>query len=323
MAVSTVSTSPYSMFTPYLLRAAQSVQNVATQPFTPYQGERVATTSPLEQRAFNTAANYSLPGEYGTASSAMEQGISGLLSRGQGDNRFSGLSETERQSYMNPYQSSVTDITKREAETEFLKSQAQRRARAAGAGAFGGSRATLLETEADRGYGQLQSDLTTRGLSKAYEDARSLYQQEFQNETGALESAISGGRGLGDLARTMSQDELARVGQMADLGQQQRGVEQAKADAAYSNYLDARDYPMERAKLFATGIGGLSGGTGTQTTQTEDPSTLNTVLGTVATGAGILGNLGGGDAGAGWDFLVREFGPSVEGAWDFFTGFFD
>lgn len=323
MAVSTVSTNPSQMFVPYLLRAAQSVQNVATQPFTPYTGERVATTSPLEQRAFNTAASYNLPEEYGTASSAMEQGIRGLLSRGQGDNRFSELSDQARQQYMNPYQSSVTDIAKREAETEFLKNQSQLRARAAGAGAFGGSRATLLETEANRGYGQLQNDITTKGLMQAYEDAKKLYQQEFQNETGALESAISGARGLGDLARTMSQDELARVGQMAELGQQQRGVEQAKADAAYSNYLDARDYPMERAKLFATGISGLSGGYGTKTEQTPEPSTLNSILGTVATGAGILGDLGDGDAGKGWDFLVREFGPSVEGAWDFFTGFFD
>lgn len=330
MATTTVNTSPIGIFAPYQLSAAQSLQNTALQPYQPYQGQRVAGITPLEGEAFDTAANFQTPTQFGDASRYTTQGIESLLNRGgTAPGTFSGLftpradgsvDASAAQRYFNPYTQSVVDIAKREAQTDFAKQQSQRRARAASAGAFGGSRATLLETEAERAQNQLLSDIQTKGLESAYGNARSLFGEEADRADRANATALQGAQGLASIGSRMSEDERSQVAQQAALGLQQRSQKQAAADAAYGDYLEARDYGLDRAKTFASGIAGLSSGYGTKTETTPDPSTLNTVLGAILTGTSALGALGGsGGASAGWDFLVDDFAPDVV---DFFKGLF-
>lgn len=548
MATSTVTNDPSSLFVPYLGSAAQSLQNVATQPYQPYTGQLNAGTSPLEGQAYNAAGNYQLSPYFGQAAGAMQQGISGLLnstnyrpnqigssytasggpstyqaqnfngsfnpttfssgySAGQigntynptqfnagysgPGNAYSGFgnyqagnigstyqaNQTEggifdsaaAQQYMSPYQQGVTDIAKREANRDFDKQQAQLRARMGAAGAFGGSRATLLETENQRNQNQLLSDLQTRGLQDAYTNAQQMFgadraarlqafglnegarqtesqmgmQAQQANEAARLaganlglnatqanqqalqqagqmglqaqelgdasrryadqsqlsrfqaneaarqqsgqmtldaqrlsdasrqfgagfglesyqanqaakqqqgaqnlqnyqavenarqaqaqlgldaqraseanrlaaaqfgqqgyQAALSGAQGLAGIAANLDQAERARIAQMGELGLQQRQQQQAGLDAAYRQYLDERQYGLDRATTYASGIGNLAGRYGTTTTQAADPSTLNTILGAALTGSSILGELGGDQGAAGGLTFLKDF----------------
>lgn len=81
--------------------------------------------------------------------------------------------------YMSPYMQGVIDISKREAERDYLKQVNALNAKAMSAGAFGGSRQALERSEMQRNYNEQLQDLQVRGLQQAYESGRSQYGQEL------------------------------------------------------------------------------------------------------------------------------------------------
>lgn len=81
--------------------------------------------------------------------------------------------------YMSPYMQGVIDISKREAERDYLKQANALNAKAISAGAFGGSRQALERAEAQRNYNQQLQDMQVKGLQQAYESGRSQYGQEL------------------------------------------------------------------------------------------------------------------------------------------------
>lgn len=83
------------------------------------------------------------------------------------------------QKYMSPYMQGVIDISKREAERDYLKQANALNAKAISAGAFGGSRQALERSEAQRNYNQQLQDMQVKGLQQAYESGRSQYGQEL------------------------------------------------------------------------------------------------------------------------------------------------
>lgn len=270
MATSTTTQSfePSALFAPYLQSSAQSLQNVATQPYQAFQGPRVAGLSPLETQGFNTAANYQLPGQFQTAGNAYNTGINSLFNSAgaapqtyqagsfsagfnpttfssgysgpgsafqnvanfQANQTFGGTFGTpEAQQYMSPYQQGVTDIAKRETERDFQKQQSQLRARMGAAGAFGGSRATLLETENQRNQNQLLSDIQTKGLQDAYTNAQQMFGQDRAARLQAFglnEDARRNAAQLGLGALTAQESARQQAGQMGmeaqRLGEQSR-----------------------------------------------------------------------------------------------------
>ena len=74
-------------------------------------------------------------------------------------------------SRMSPYQQAVIDIQKREALRDAEKLQQQIGASAVGAGAFGGSRESLQQTELARQTGQRLADIQAVGSQQAYQQA--------------------------------------------------------------------------------------------------------------------------------------------------------
>lgn len=146
----------------------------------------------------------------------------------------------DAQEYMNPYQQGVTDIAKREADRTFEKQQTAQRLQAAQRGAFGGSRATLLETEAQRNQNQLLNDIQTKGLQDAYLNAQGQYNTERNRQLQveqAREQANQFGGNLGLQAQT--QNEAARLAG-SQLGLQALTQQEQARQAASTQSLDAQ-----------------------------------------------------------------------------------
>lgn len=88
------------------------------------------------------------------------------------------FSSQDAQRYMNPYQQAVIDIAKREANRAHQKQGVERGLQAAKMGAFGGSRAAIMESEAQRNHNQNMSDVQLKGMHQAYENAQGMFDRD-------------------------------------------------------------------------------------------------------------------------------------------------
>lgn len=154
-------------------------------------------------------------------------------------------------SYMSPYMRQVMDVQKREAIRQSEIAGQADAARAAAAGAFGGSRQAILEAERERNLQQQLGDIEATGMQAAYADAARLAEAQRARELAASGQfgQIAGqagqlGLGRGQLAGTLGglagqraglaglQADIARTrgtlgGQLAGIGGQQVGAGQA------------------------------------------------------------------------------------------------
>lgn len=355
-----VSTPDY--LRPYYDRSINRAESAATEAYKPYTGQLVAGLSPLETQSMNSAAGLQLPGQFTSAGNIYNRAAEGLgsvanyqpttFSSGyQAQQTTGGVFDSgAAQQYMNPFIQNVLDIQKREAERDFGKQQSQLRARAGAAGAFGGSRATLLETENQRNQNQLLSDIQERGLASAFTNAQDAFERDRQARLNAfqaneaarqaagtlgldaqrltessrqfgaqraqegLEGMLRAGQGLASLGQTIGQESRANIGTQAALGQQAREQQQAGLTAQYQQFLEERGYPMQQAKQFAEILGNLGSGQRVTSTTTPSASNLNQLLGALATGTGILGEIGGvGGAQAGLSSLIGGLGSLFGG----------
>jgi hypothetical protein len=80
--------------------------------------------------------------------------------------------------YMNPYLQQALDPQLREASKQASMSRMADAARLSQAGAFGGSRQAIMESEGSRNMLNNMADITGRGYSQAYQQASSLFGQE-------------------------------------------------------------------------------------------------------------------------------------------------
>jgi hypothetical protein len=154
---------------------------------------------------------------------------------------------------MSPYQEAVIDPALRGIqERQDIAQQAAQEA-AIKAGAFGGSRGTLLETEAQRPYIQQAADTEAALRQAGFEQAaqRAAQQQGFQAGL------------LGDLYS----QQLQGLGMLSGIGGQQQALQQQALSAARGEFERALEYETQQYKpgtaeqlqSAATTIGALMG----------------------------------------------------------------
>lgn len=84
----------------------------------------------------------------------------------------------QMQDYMSPYMQGVVERQKQGAVQDYMKQLPGMGAAAARAGARGGTRASLLQAEAQRGLAQRMGDIEAQGLQSAYQQASSQFGQD-------------------------------------------------------------------------------------------------------------------------------------------------
>jgi hypothetical protein len=211
--------------------------------FTPYSGDLAAGASNLQNQAF--------------------QGIAGLTTPTKGPMDI--FTADRAVQYANPFVSNVVNPQLREAQRQADIQRIANAKNLVGAGAFGGSRQAIMESEGNRNLQTLMSDITGKGYQQAFENA----QQQFERDRGY---------GLEALGRQMAG------------GEAQRGIEQQGLSADYEQYMRQFNYPKEQLQLQSELLKNIpERALTTQNTYGIAPSTLSKLLGA---GSGILGLLG-------------------------------
>ncbi len=213
-------------------------EGIANQPYTPYPYERIAGFTPGQDQVSQNALGLQNPNQFafgsGLAAAAgqqsLNQGTQGFapgqfnaqqVQPGQLDPLRQAapdaFGQAQADQYMSPFMQNVSDVSKREAITDAQKAQLQTNLGAARQGTYGGSRQLLAGLQREEDLNENLSDIQTRGLQAAYENA----QQQF-----GADRAASIAVGQTNLQAGLGQQQLGYDGQLrASLANQQTGLE--------------------------------------------------------------------------------------------------
>ena len=204
------------------------------------------------------------------------------------------------QAFMDPYQQAVTNEALKEIDRQQQMASNQLAGQAVRAGAFGGSRFGIQQSELARNAQDLKSRRIFEDLSRNYQQAQAAAQaantqrmqqaQQFGN-LGRQTSGIGGAMaGLGAQTQAMGQSD---VNQLMGIGGMQQQLAQKQFDTQTANVAAMENAPFQRLSAGA-GIMGqlLPGGAGTQVVAPfAQTNPYAQAAGLLATGAGGLGAL--------------------------------
>ena len=140
------------------------------------------------------------------------------------------------------------------------------------AGAYGGGRQAIMESELDRNLTRGLADITGRG----YQDAFTAAQNQFNTEEARRMAATGQAQQYG----------LQALGAQQSAGAAQRGIESEGISADIKQFEEERDYPYKQVQYMQSLLQGLP--LATQSYSYQEPSGLSSLLG----GLGGIGKVG-------------------------------
>lgn len=267
---------------PYFENILQRGQAESYREYTPYEGQRIAGFTPMQQQAQTEVSGMQTPGQFGVAS--VGSGLGAGLGLGAGVQGL-GAAFTDPTQMMSPYYQGVVDVQKRKAIEDAQKTQLGANLAAARQGTYGGSRQLLAQTEREKALGQQLGDIQSKGLQAAYEAAAQRGMQLGQLGMQGLGMGLQGAQQLGQLGTQQQAADLQRLQAQAAAGAEQRSLQQQQMDIAYSDFLRQRDYPMEQLGYFSNLMRGIPVGLSTTQTAYAQPPSLASQIG----GLGLAG----------------------------------
>lgn len=263
---------------PYVERMLGKAEATTNAPYQAYGGQRVAEFSPLQQQAFQGAANLGPAGQIGAGTQFA--GIAGLQGLGAGQQYAQqATSPGAMGAYMSPYMNMALEPQLREASRRSAMEGQMNQAQAVQRGAFGGSRSALIEAERQRNLGQLQSDIYGKGMQTAFEQARQA--QQFGADLGLRGAGLGmqGASTLGQLGQTQFGQEEAAMRAQAGAGALQQQQSQRALDQAYQDFLSQRGHPQQQLAFMSDILRGVPLSQSTQQVYSAPPSMLGQVAG--------------------------------------------
>lgn len=244
---------------PYVTEMLGRGRAAANMPYQAYTGALTAGPSELQTQAFQGLAGLTLP--TGAQTSYTPQ----------------SFTAESAQQYMNPYLMSALQPQIDEATRQFQIQNLANRAAATRAGAFGGGRGTLMESESQRNLQSQLAKITGEGYKSAYDKAMEQFNVEQQRQMGAAKQAQD--YGLAGLAAQTKGGEL------------QRGIEQEGITADIKQFQEERDYPYKQAQFMQSLLQNLPG-VASANYGYQGASGLSELLGSTAGILGLLKSMG-------------------------------
>ena len=229
----------------------------------PYVTNMLGQGQALGNQAYQGYSGPLTAGESAGQSAAF-QGIAGLDATVADMGAFAPTSFTGTgiaQQYMNPFVQSALEPQLAEARRQAEIERVANAGRLTQAGAYGGSRQAVMESEGDRNLLRQLADITGRGYESAYDRGA----QQFNVEQGRGQSAQD----------AVNQYGLAALTKQADLGATQRGIEQQGMTADYTQFQEERDFPYKQVQYMQSLLQGLP--LATQSYSYAEPSTLSQI----------------------------------------------
>ena len=260
-------------------------------PFQPYTGEMVAGLTPDQLQAMEATR-----GLFGQAMALdPRSALAGLARRETPTVAPASLLDIDIARYQDPYTEQVLEPALADIQRRQDIEQQRAQSRAIRAGAFGGSRSAILESEATRPFAEeaaqtiagLRSAGFGQALGMAERDAArrqqaAINQANLELRARQQQAGLLGGE-LGEQYRTL--------GLLSGIGGQQQALEQARLQAQRAEFERELDFPLRQLGLLSTAAGGISPAVISQRTQKE--TGLGDIL---ATGAAMFGAAAGGGA---------------------------
>lgn len=277
------------LFTEY----AQRAQEAADLPFQAYTGQRVAGLSPQELQA--QAAAQSLFGTaFGYDPTAQLQALAGQAVPTAG--AAPSLLDVDIGAYQSPYQQQVIDLALEDiGRAEDIQRQ-QAQDVAMRAGAFGGTRGTIYEQEALRPLQEEKlrtvAGLRQAGFEQAQRAAEADIARQQQMAMFAPELELRGRAQQAGLLSGLLGGQQQALGTLAGFGELGRGIEQARRDVAFQEFMREQGYPAYQLGLLGQAVGTLPQSIIGQTQTTQQQAGPMGILGGIA-GLGSSLALGG------------------------------
>jgi len=228
---------------PYVTSMLGKGQALASMPYQAYEGPLTAGVGQLQQQAFQGLAGLAVPTQMG----AYQPGTF--------------TAQGTAQQYMNPYISSALqpqiDEARRQAEIQRI----QNAGRLTKAGAYGGSRQAVMESEGQRNLLQNLANITGQGYQRAFEQGQQQFNVEQQRAQEAQNLANQYGLGL--------------LSKQAELGTLQRGITSEGIAADKAAFEEERNYPYKAVQFQQSLVQGLP--LQAQTNTYQQPSLLQEI----------------------------------------------
>lgn len=201
---------------PYVTEMLGRGQALASEPYQTYTGPLTAGASNLQSQAF--------------------QGLAGLTIPTSSMGAFNPQSFTADQAknYMNPYLEASLNPQIAEMRRQADITRIGDAGRLTKAGAYGGSRQAIMESEGNRALMDKLSGITGTGYKDAYDKAMAQFNVE---------------QGRGQTAQDMAnQYGLAALQKQTDVGGIERGIESEGLTADRAQFETERDYPLKQVQ---------------------------------------------------------------------------
>ena len=289
-----------------------------TTGFQPYQGDLVAGLSPLQEQAMGDLSRMQVSPETNQAT-----GFTGLAAlQAQDLARYNPLQQQQYfqsafdqpgglDKYMSPYMQSVVEQQKRQAVQDYSRQIPGLQAQSVRAGARGGTREALLQSEAQRGLQQQLQNIQATGLQNSYQQAG---QQAMQDASTRAQYGLAGTQ-LGEQSRQFGaglglqglQQQLAAASQLGQLGQQryqqragitqaqlgagtqQQGLKQQMLGSQYQRFIDEMQYPYKQLEFMSNLVRGIPSTDKTTQVYQPPPSTIGMLTGITGGAGGLFG----------------------------------
>jgi DNA anti-recombination protein RmuC len=258
-------------------------------------GQQVAGFTPTQmaamQQAYGGIGAYQPFLDAAQASQAAALGATGQGIQSLGQMNFD---PSRAEAFMDPYQQAVTNEALKEIDRQSQMASNQLAGKAVQAGAFGGSRFGLQQSELARNAQDLKSRRIFEDLSRNYQQAQSAAQAANQQrlqqgsafgQLGQMTSGIGGAMaGLGAQTQALGQQD---VSQLMGIGGMQQQLAQTGLNTAYQNQLAQQNAPFQQLSSAAGILQQLSPQVMGQQTTAPLPQTNP-----FAQAAGMLGTAG-------------------------------
>jgi hypothetical protein len=243
----------------YVTNALGQGAALANAPYQAYQGPLTAGASNLQQQAF--------------------AGASDIASAGYTPGSFTGgFGTTQANQYMNPYLQASLDPQLKELQRQSDIQRVEDAGRLTKAGAFGGSRQAIMESEGRRNLLDKQAGLIGSGYKTAYDTGLGQYNKEREAD---------------ELSRQFSANfGLKSVDQLANLGAVERGITSEGLAADQKQFQDERDFAYKMPQYQLGLLSGLPIGANTTSVDQDAISKMSSDISGLASLYQKLANLG-------------------------------
>lgn len=195
----------------------------ANQPYQAYKGPLTAGASDLQQQQFAGISNLA---QTGVAPTQYTKGTFGV---------------EQAQQYMNPYIQTALDPQLKEMQRQSDIQRLADSGRLAKAGAFGGSRQAIMESEARRNLLDKQGAAIGQGYATAYDKAAAQYNADMNRGLSTEQAQQAANMDSANFSRGILQD-------LGQAGATQRGIEAEGIKADKDQFEEQRDWDMKMAQ---------------------------------------------------------------------------